>query len=177
MTTIDDSSRSTEASRRIGSALVLLAFLAIAAAVAVLGSLATTAQVDGWYAEADKAPWTPPNAVFGPVWTVLYTLMSVAAWLVWRERRRAQVGPALGWYVGQLVLNSVWTPLFFALYPSVGSAALWLAFAVIVLLDVAVLVTVVQFWRVRRAAAVLLVPYLAWILYASSLNLYAALNN
>jgi translocator protein len=177
MTTVDDRTRSSEPSSKLGSVLVLLAFLAIAAAVAFFGSLATTEQVNGWYADANQAPWTPPNALFGPAWTVLYTLMSVAAWLVWRERRRVRVGSALGWYVGQLALNSIWTPLFFALYPAIGSAALWLAFAVIVLLDIAVAVTIVLFWRVRRAAAVLLLPYLAWILFASSLNLYAALAN
>src|SRR5688572_8531665 len=121
MTTLDDRIRDTEPRRKLASALVLVAFLAIAAAVAVLGSLAATAQVDGWYADAQKAPWTPPNAVFGPAWTVLYTLMSVAAWLVWRERDRVQVGPALGWYVGQLALNSIWTPVFFALYPTIGT--------------------------------------------------------
>jgi tryptophan-rich sensory protein len=177
VTTIDNRIRSSEPGRKVASVLVLIAFLAISAAVALLGSLATIAQVDGWYADADRAPWSPPNWLFGPAWTVLYTLMSVAAWLVWRERHRVQVGPALGWYVGQLALNSVWTPVFFALYPAMGSAALWLAFAVIVVLDVAVVVTIGLFWRIRRAAALLLVPYLAWILFASTLNLYAALAN
>jgi tryptophan-rich sensory protein len=177
MTTFDDRIRDTEPGGKVASALVLVAFLAIAAAVAVLGSLATTAQVDGWYADAQKAPWTPPNALFGPAWTVLYTLMSVAAWLVWRERDRVPVGSALGWYVGQLALNSIWTPVFFALYPVIGTTALWIAFAVIVLLDAAVIVTIVRFWRIRRAAAALMIPYLAWILFASSLNLYAALAN
>lgn len=157
---------------RLRSALVLVAFLAIAAGVAALGTTATIQNVQGWYATADKAFWTPPNAVFGPVWTVLYTLMSVAAWLVWRERRRDPVGArrALAIYVGQLVLNAVWTPVFFGLYPVAGAPALWIGLVVIVLLDAAVLATMLAFWPVRRAAAVLLIPYWAWVLYATTLN-------
>jgi benzodiazapine receptor len=159
------------------SAFALAAFLAIAFAVAALGSLATLDNVDGWYADAEKAFWTPPNAVFGPVWTVLYTLMSVAAWLVWRRPDSTDRRVALGAYIGQLALNAIWTPLFFGLYPAAGSFALWLAFAVIVTLDVAVLVTMLRFWRVRRLAAVLLIPYWAWVLYATTLNLVVALEN
>ncbi|MEP6843898.1 MAG: TspO/MBR family protein, partial [Pseudolysinimonas sp.] len=88
---------------RLKSALVLIAFLAISFGVAALGGFSTIANVNGWYSEAAKAFWTPPNAVFGPVWTVLYSLMSVAAWLVWRERGRVNVRPALTVYVIQLV--------------------------------------------------------------------------
>jgi len=151
---------------------MLVLLLVIAFAVAGLGSAATLVNVDGWYADADKAFWNPPNAVFGPVWTVLYTLMSVSAWLVWRERRRDPVGVrrALLAYVVQLVLNAIWTPVFFGLYPVVGAGALGIALAIIVLLDVAVLITMLRFWPVRRIAAVLLIPYWAWVLYATTLN-------
>jgi translocator protein len=161
------------------SALVLVAFLAIAFGVAALGSIATAQNVQGWYADAEKAFWNPPNAVFGPVWTVLYTLMSVAAWLVWRERDRrpAETRSALGWYVGQLALNAIWTPVFFGLYPVMGPAALWLALVIIVALDVAVLVTMLRFWKVRRASAVMLIPYWAWGLYATTLTLAVAVLN
>jgi translocator protein len=157
---------------RLRSAGVLVLFLLIAFAVAGLGTAATIANVDGWYSTAPKAFWTPPNAVFGPVWTVLYTLMSVAAWLVWRERERDRpaVRRALAVYVGQLVLNAVWTPVFFGLYPAIGVAALWIGLAIIVLLDAAVLATMLAFWPVRKAAAWLLVPYWAWVLYATTLN-------
>ncbi|MBI5162024.1 MAG: tryptophan-rich sensory protein [Micrococcales bacterium] len=164
----------------VRSALVLLAFLAISYAVAAVGGLATFGNVDGWYAEADTASWTPPNAVFGPVWTVLYALMSVAAWLVWHRRgvNPAAVRTALLAYVAQLVLNAVWTPVFFGLYPAVGAPALWVALAIIAALDVMVLVTMLRFWPVRRVAAVLLIPYWAWVLYATTLNLaLAALNS
>ena len=152
------------------SALALVLFLAIAFAVAALGSLATIQNVDGWYADADKAFWNPPNAVFGPVWTVLYTVMSVAAWLVWRRPDSPERTRALRTYVAQLALNAVWTPVFFGLYPFIGVTALWIAFAIIVALDLVVLLTMVRFWRVRRLAAVLLIPYWAWGLYATTLN-------
>lgn len=161
----------------VRSVLVLIAFLAIAYAVAGLGSLATITHVDGWYADAEKVFWTPPNVVFGPVWTALYGLMSVAAWLVWRERHRIDVRRPLTLYVVQLALNALWTPVFFALFPAVGVAALWIAAAIIVALDVLVLLTMLSFWRVRRIAAVLLIPYWAWVLYATTLNIGDAILN
>lgn len=160
---------------KLKQGLVLVAFVAIAYAVAALGSIATISQVDGWYADADKVPWNPPSAIFGPVWTVLYALMAVAAWLVWREKERTDVRRPLTLYVIQLVLNAVWTPVFFGLYPSVGVAALWVAAVLILALDVAVLLTMLAFWRVRRAAAVLLIPYWAWVLFATTLNVGIAL--
>ncbi|WP_035303094.1 TspO/MBR family protein [Actinokineospora inagensis] len=132
--------------------------------VAALGALATTGNVDGWYASAGKPGFTPPNWLFGPVWTVLYGLIAVAGWVVWRRRDRG--GLAL-WGV-QLGLNLIWTPMFFAW------RWLWPAFVVIVLLDVAVAATIV---RGRRVVGWLLAPYLGWILFASALNAgVAALN-
>lgn len=156
--------------------LGLLAFLAASALVAGLGGLATATNVDGWYATADKAPWSPPNWVFGPVWTLLYTAMAAAAWLVWR-RRTEETRPALTAYAVQLVLNLLWTPVFFGLYPVLGTPALWIAFGIIVALAVAVAVTVLYFGPISRTAGLLLLPYLAWVVFASSLNLWAALNN
>jgi len=163
--------------RAIGPQLLgLLVFLAASALVAGLGGLATATNVNGWYATADKAPWSPPNWVFGPVWTLLYTAMAVAAWLVWR-RRTAATRPALTAYAVQLVLNLLWTPVFFGLYPVLGTSALWIAFGIIVALAVAVAVTVVYFGPISRTAGLLLLPYLSWIVFAASLNLWAALNN
>ena len=159
------------------SALVLVAFIAISFAVAAFGSIATAGNVDGWYATAEKAAWNPPNFLFGPVWTLLYTLMSVAAWLVWRERSRVNVKPALTVYVVQLVLNAVWTPAFFGLYPLIGAPALWIALAVILAIDVTVLFTMLRLWRVRRLSAWLLVPYWAWVLFATTLNAALAILN
>jgi benzodiazapine receptor len=157
---------------KLQQAVVLVAFVVIAYAVAALGSIATISQVDGWYADAVKVPWSPPNAIFGPVWTVLYALMAVAAWLVWREKERkpAEVRRALTFYVIQLVLNAIWKPVFFGLFPFVGVAALWIAALIIVAIDVAVLLTMLAFWRVQKLPAVLLIPYWAWVLFATTLN-------
>ncbi|MFC7848181.1 TspO/MBR family protein [Arthrobacter sp. NPDC057388] len=154
----------------------LLGFLAASALVAWLGSQATISNVTGWYETADKAPWSPPNWVFGPVWTALYTAMAVAAWLVWRSRsprRRA----ALRVYGVQLALNLAWTPVFFGLYPAWGSPALWLALGIILALAVAVAATVLLFGPIRRTAGLLMLPYLSWVVFATSLNLWAAANN
>jgi benzodiazapine receptor len=114
-----------------------------------------------WYAALAKPPWNPPNWIFGPVWTTLYLLMGVAAWLVWRAH-----GPvwALGLFVAQLLLNAAWSWLFFGRHrPDLALldiAALWLAIAA----------TVVAFWRVRPLAGALLLPYLAWVSFAVLLN-------
>ncbi|BCW18186.1 TspO/MBR family protein [Pseudarthrobacter enclensis] len=154
----------------------LAGFLAASFLVAALGGTASANNVDGWYTTADKAPWTPPNFVFGPVWTVLYTAMAVAAWLVWR-RRTDRTRPAMVAYAVQLVLNLAWTPMFFGLYPALGTAALWLSLVIIVALIAAVVVTVLYFGPVSRTAGLLLLPYVAWLVYATTLNAWAAFNN
>jgi benzodiazapine receptor len=146
--------------------VVLVVFLLISAAVAAFGSLVSVAQIQGWYAEAPHVTWTPPGWAFGAVWTVLYAMIAVAGWLLWLRRARG----ALGLFVAQLVVNSLWTPVFFGGYPIIGDAALWIAVGIIVLLDLLVVVTIAAAWPVSRAAALLLVPYLAWLLYASTLN-------
>ena len=121
-------------------------------------------QVDGWYAALAKPAWNPPNWVFGPVWTLLYGMMAVAAWLVWqRGGWRAQRRP-LGLYLLQWLLNASWTPLFFGLHrPD-------LAFAAIVLLLAAIVATIAVFLRVRPAAGLLLAPYALWVTFAALLN-------
>jgi translocator protein len=156
--------------------LALLALLGASAVVAALGGLATAHNVQGWYAEADKAPWSPPNWLFGPVWTFLYLAMAVAAWLVWRSRAEG-TRTALTTYAVQLVLNLLWTPVFFGLYPALGSPALWVGLAIIWALAVAVAVTVLRFGPISRVAGLLMLPYLTWVVFASSLNLWAALHN
>jgi len=173
--------RRSRGAGRGSQTIALLVFLGASALVAALGGLATANHVNGWYATADKAPWSPPNWVFGPVWTVLYTAMAVAAWLVWRSpadgSRTPKKRAALTAYGVQLVLNLLWTPVFFALYPVLGTPALWIAFVIIVALAVAVAVTVVLFGPISRTAGLLMLPYLSWIVFASSLNLWAALHN
>lgn len=119
---------------------------------------------DAWYASLHKPSWNPPGWIFGPVWTLLYTMMAVAAWLVWRRGGFKVQRVPLICFVVQLAFNAAWTPLFFGLHQP-G----W-AFAEIVLLWLAIAVTLAAFWRVHRGAAWLLVPYLAWVSFASVLN-------
>lgn len=145
-------------------------------AVSFLGSLVIINHAQGWYAAADKAPWTPPGWVFGMVWTVLYTAMAVAAWLVWRQRTDAGRGPMVIYGV-QMLLNLAWAPMFFGMYPMIGAAALWLAFVVIIALAVAVTVTILRFGPISRTAGLLMLPYISWIVFSASMNFFAAVHN
>lgn len=149
---------------------MLVVFLAITAGVATLGTVTTIDQVDGWYSRVPHVTWTPPNWAFGAVWTALYTMIAVSGWLLWRARHRASVRWPLALFVAQLVLNAVWTPVFFGAFPLIGPPALWIAVAIILLLDLLVAATIAAAWPISRPAAVLLLPYFAWILYASTLN-------
>lgn len=143
---------------------VLVGLLLLNAAVAWGGSMASTAGVDGWYADAGKPAWTPPNWVFGPVWTVLYVVMAVAAWLIWRRHGFRAARTALVLYGVQLALNAAWTPVFF------GAEQLAAGLAIILALEVALVATIVAFHRLTPWVAWLLGPYLAWVLYATTLN-------
>jgi tryptophan-rich sensory protein len=117
-----------------------------------------------WYAGLKKPSWNPPARVFGPVWTALYTMMAVAAWLVWKRGGFAAQRRPLALFLVQLALNAAWTPLFFGLH--------WtgVAFAEIVLLWLAIAATIAAFRPVSRVAAWLLVPYLTWVGFAAVLN-------
>lgn len=117
-----------------------------------------------WYAELNKPSWNPPGWLFGPVWTVLYSMMAVAAWLVWQFGGFRLQGRALKWYLAQLLLNALWSPLFFGLH-SPG-----LALGEILLLWVAIAITMRKFWRVSKWAGWLMVPYLGWVSFATVLN-------
>lgn len=168
---------STHGTPGIGAQIIaLLVFLGASFAVAAIGGLSSASNVDGWYVTADKAPWSPPNWLFGPAWTFLYTAMAVAAWLVWRTRDRRS-SKALKVYAVQLTLNFFWTPVFFGLYPFLGSAALWIALGIIVALIGAIIWTIVLFRPLNGWSAVLLLPYLGWVMFATTLNAWMALNN
>ncbi|MFG1885295.1 TspO/MBR family protein [Micromonospora sp. NPDC049102] len=130
----------------------------VAAAIGGLGVRGTTDE----YASLRQPDWAPPSWLFGPVWTVLYALIAVAGWLAWR---RVGFSPALWAWTAQLVLNAIWTPLFF------GAGRYGLAFAEIVVMWLAIGLTVVLFARVSRVAAALLLPYWAWVTFAAALNL------
>ena len=141
----------------------LAGWLAISFVVAAIGSAASI-QAEGFYSELVRPAWAPPASVFGPVWTALYALMAIAAWLVWRVGGFSAARTALFLYLFQLLLNAVWSWLFFAW--QLGAAS----FVDIVLLWVFVAATIVAFWRIRHLAAVLLLPYLLWVSFASVLN-------
>ena len=119
---------------------------------------------DQWFVALAKPSWQPPNYLFGPVWTTLYLMMGIAAGLVWLRGPSPAVRAALIVFVGQLVLNALWTPVFF------GAHALGAALIVIVLMWLAIALTIALFWRVRPLTAALLLPYLAWVSFATALN-------
>ena len=146
---------------RTRDVLGLAAFVTLCFGVSVLGGRAAAAAFPEWYATLRKPSWTPPGWVFGPVWTLLYPLVAMAGWLAWREGR-ARLGPLV--YLLQLALNAAWPWLFF------GQRRVDLALACVVALWIAILATVLAFWRVSRTAAVLMLPYLAWVGFAAALN-------
>jgi translocator protein len=141
------------------SALILWLALTFSASITAIFVSAT-----GWYATLQKPAWTPAPWVFAPVWTLLYFLMALAAWLVWREGGwEKQKGP-LGLFLIQLGLNALWTPLFFHWHlPEI-------AFCEIILLWFAVVATLISFWRVKKSASLLLIPYIIWVSIAALLN-------
>jgi tryptophan-rich sensory protein len=144
--------------------IALLASLAIALGVAAAGAWITAQTVGTWYQTLAKPAWTPPDWLFGPVWTTLYVLMAVAAWLVWNSGDTRQTRLPLGLYALQLALNLAWSYIFFGLR-SPGLAA-----AEIGILWIAILATLFAFSRHALIAGLLLVPYLAWVSFASFLN-------
>jgi tryptophan-rich sensory protein len=151
--------------------IALGGFLALSYGVAALGGVATSSSVNTWYTEIDKPSWTPPGSVIGTVWSVLYFLMAVAAWLVYlRGGLRGNAKP-LGLWVVQLALNLAWSILFFWLR-SPGAALVDL-----VLLWISIAATTVAFAGVRKSAMILMLPYLAWVTFAGFLNATVWLMN
>ncbi len=138
--------------------LGLLVFLVLVAVAAALGAMATP---DAWYASLQKPSFNPPSWVFGPAWTLLYILMAVAAWRVYRVDGW---GLAVGLWLIQLVVNAIWSPLFF------GMHRVDLALLNIITLDILVIATIVVFFRKDRIAGWLMLPYLGWIAFATTLN-------
>lgn len=155
------------------SGLALAAWVGVCLVVGWIGAQVTRPALIDWYPALDKPSWTPPDRAFPIVWTALYLLMGIAAWLVWRRLQADSQGSGSGglrhWlplllFAVQLALNGLWSALFF------GARAPGLAFAEILLLLAAIIATTVVFSRVSGAAALLLVPYLLWVAYAAALN-------
>ncbi|MBN1459566.1 MAG: tryptophan-rich sensory protein [Armatimonadetes bacterium] len=153
-----------EADQDLAGPMGLLLWVGLSFLAAYVGSVFTSLSVNDWYLTLEKPSWTPPGKVFGPVWSTIYLLMGVAAWLVWRRRGHAGAGLPLSLFLLQLALNAAWSALFF------GLRLPGLAFAEIVVLWVLILATAVSFWRVVPVAGVLFVPYLLWVLFAAALN-------
>jgi tryptophan-rich sensory protein len=148
-----------------GRNLVALAgFVALCFAVAAAGGAVTATSVETWYAGLAKPPFNPPDWVFGPVWTALYLMIAVAGWRVWRRRSESGAWLALGAWGVQLSLNLSWSMLFF------GAQMIGAALVEIAVLLAAILITAALFWRIDRIAGVLLVPYAAWVGFATVLN-------
>lgn len=145
-------------------ALGLLGWLLVAFAAAAVGGFASANSAE-FYRELVRPPWAPPGWLFGPVWSVLYALMGIAAWLVWRAQGFVGARNALFMFIAQLAANALWTWLYFVW--RLGGAA----FIEILVLWALILATIVLFWQVSRIAGALLVPYLAWVSFASALTL------
>lgn len=143
---------------------MLVFWLAVVFAVSLAGSAVTLPQIPTWYAGLTKPSFTPPNWLFGPVWTTLYAAMAIAVWRIGTPSSAAQKRAVI-FFVVQLVLNGVWSPAFFGLESPL------LGMLIIVPLWIAIAVTLAAFWRLDRVAGLLLVPYLVWVTYATMLNI------
>ncbi len=149
---------------RVGSFVALVFFVGVSLLAGAIGSFSTMESITGWYTTIVHPSWTPPNYVFGPVWTTLYVLMGVAAFLVWRSKKLGK-SFVLWLFLAHLVVNAFWTIAFF------GMHELLLAVLVILLL-LALIVTLMRlFWRYSHTATYFMVPYLLWVLYATSLSI------
>ena len=144
-------------------ALGLITWLVLCYSASAVGAVASI-QAKSFYGQMVQPGWAPPGWLFGPVWTVLYGLMAIAAWMVWRSGGFSANRIALSLFFVQLLLNGLWSWLFFAWHYGA------LSFAEIVLLWVAIVATIIYFWRVKPLAGVLLIPYLLWVSFASALN-------
>lgn len=132
--------------------------------VETIGSFWTEQTVVTWYPTLIKPLWTPPDWIFAPVWTCLYIMIAIAGALLYQAEYSDKRAVALMFYCGQLTLNLIWSFLFFALRsPALGLID-------IILLSILICITIIKAWPVRRLASILLIPYLLWVLYATSLN-------
>jgi tryptophan-rich sensory protein len=151
--------------------LPLIGFILITFIAAFIGSLFTTPSIASWYRNLNKPSFAPPNFLFAPVWTILFFLMAIAAFLVWQNKNNPQTKKALTFYFVQLAFNSLWSIIFFGLHnPGV-------AFLEIIILWLLILLTLIKFYKIQKIAGLLLVPYLLWVSFASFLNLFVWLLN
>jgi len=146
--------------------LKLGAFILVCELAGIIGSFFTFEAIPTWYAGLQKPFFSPPNWLFGPVWTTLYALMGIAAYIIWEKGiGKKPVKQAMVLFAAQLVLNATWSIIFF------GMRSPALAFACILLLWLAIAATIQSFYRIDRRAACLLLPYILWVSFAALLNL------
>lgn len=139
-------------------------FIILCLLVERIGSFWTNETVSTWYPTLIKPSWTPPNWIFGPVWSSLYIMIAVSGWLIYKAEYSQKRSIALKLYAGQLALNFIWSFLFFSLRSPI------LGLIDILLLCLLIILTIVYAWPVRPLASILLIPYLIWVIYATSLN-------
>jgi tryptophan-rich sensory protein len=149
---------------RLGDLLGLGVFVVLCLAISAIGGWVTADSIGTWYRTLQKPDFNSPDWVFAPVWSLLYLMIALAGWRVWRRRGLAGARVAMGAYAAQLALNLAWSFVFF------GGQMIGIALAEIVLLLVAIGVNALLFWRIDRMAGWLLAPYAAWVAFASILN-------
>jgi benzodiazapine receptor len=143
----------------------LVASISVCLLAGMIGSIFTAKAMPTWYISLNKPPFTPPNWLFAPAWTTLYILMGIAAFIIWRKGLgNKSVRTALALFMVQLILNAFWSLAFFGLKSPL------LGLAVIILLWIAILFTILTFFRISRAAGILMVPYILWVSFAAILN-------
>lgn len=148
---------------KLNNTLKLIIAVAISELAGIAGSFFTVSAIPDWYASLEKPALNPPAWIFGPVWVSLYFLMGISLWLIWKSGA-AEKKRAIWLFVVQLVLNAVWSPVFF------GAHAIGSALIIIVLLWAAIVMNILIFSKISKIAAWLLVPYIVWVSFAAYLN-------
>jgi tryptophan-rich sensory protein len=132
----------------------------------IAGAIYTSGSLTTWYVTLAKPLFNPPNWIFAPVWISLFLLMGISLWLVWQKEKKKNINTAFVFFSIQLVLNAMWSAFFFGmqnpLYALIDIALLWLA----------IVATILSFWKISKPAAYLLVPYILWVTFAAVLNFY-----
>lgn len=152
--------------------LKLILSIVICQLAGFIGAIFTMDSIPTWYAALNKPSFNPPNNVFGPVWTILYVMMGISMFLIWKEGlKNKDVKNAFIFFIIQLILNSLWSVVFF------GAHSVFGGLIIIVLLWLAVLYCIISFRKISRVASILLIPYLLWITFATLLNYYILILN
>ncbi|MBL8008607.1 MAG: tryptophan-rich sensory protein [Ignavibacteria bacterium] len=152
--------------------LKLVLSILICQLAGITGALFTAGSVSGWYATLIKPSFNPPDSVFAPVWTVLYLLMGISMFLIWKEGlRNKEVRNAFILFIVQLVFNTLWTIIFF------GAQSVTGGFIVILILWILILICIFRFLRISKTAGMLLIPYFFWVAFAAVLNCYIMILN